>query len=161
VAGVYESTIPNAQDRTTIRGFQNDGATIDGFSYFSFANVDPVLIDRIEVVKGPNAILAPQGVPGGTLNQVSKKPFFSNRGYVSAQAGMYSSTRAELDVNHVAIPDRLAVRVVAAAQDADDSGDNNFHQSMIAMPMLTYKFGSGAELTVRVPVRGLRPLPSR
>ena len=58
VAGVYESTIPNAQDRTTIRGFQNDGATIDGFSYFSFANVDPVLIDRIEVVKGPNAITA-------------------------------------------------------------------------------------------------------
>ena len=41
VAGVYESTIPNAQDRTTIRGFQNDGATIDGFSYFSFANVTP------------------------------------------------------------------------------------------------------------------------
>src|SRR5262245_11776970 len=58
VAGVYESTIPNAQDRTSIRGFQNDGATIDGFSYFSFANVDPVLIDRIEVVKGPNAIMA-------------------------------------------------------------------------------------------------------
>ena len=159
VAGVYESTIPNAQDRTTIRGFQNDGATMDGFSYFSFANADPVIVDRIEVVKGPNAIMAPQECAlRGTVNLVSKKPFFADRGSISGQVGLYSSTRAELDINRVVTPGKLAIRVVAAAQDADDYGDNNFHQSFIAMPMLTYRFGPATELTVQVEAYNWRAL---
>jgi iron complex outermembrane receptor protein len=158
VAGVYESTIPNAQDRTTIRGFQNDGATIDGFSYFSFANVDPALIERIEVVKGPNAIMAPQGLPGGTVNLVSKKPIWADRGSISAQVGRYSSTRAELDVNRVVTPGKLALRVVASAQDADDYGQNNFHQGFMGMPMLTYRFGPATELTVQVQAYNWRAL---
>jgi iron complex outermembrane recepter protein len=149
VAGVYESTIPNAQDRTTIRGFQNDGATVDGFSYFSFANLDPVIVDRIEVVKGPNAIMAPQGIPGGTINSVSKKPFFSDRGYVSGQIGRYSSNRMEVDVNRVVSPGKLAVRLVGAVQRADDYGDGNFHNSAIAMPEFTYRFSPTAQLTVQ------------
>ncbi len=150
VSGVTESTIPNAQDRTTIRGFQNDGATVDGFGYFSFANLDPVLIERVEVVKGPNAIIAPQGVPGGTVNNVTKKPLFKNQGSISYQIGRYSANRAELDVNRVAVAGKLAVRVVAAAQDADDYGDNNFHKSFVAMPMFTYRFGPKTELTVQL-----------
>jgi len=150
VAGVYDSTLPNAQDRTTIRGFQNDGATLDGFSYFSFLNVDPVVVERIEVVKGPNAILSPSGTPGGTVNLVSKKPRFQNRGMLSAQVGRWASDRAELDIERVVLPGRLAVRLVAAVQDADDYGAHNYHQSIVAMPMLSYRFGSGAELTVQV-----------
>lgn len=158
VAGVYESTIPNAQDRTTIRGFQNDGATIDGWSYFSFANVDPVLIERIEVVKGPNAILAPQGIPGGTVNIVSKKPVFSNRGYVSGQVGRYSANRTEVDVNRVVSDGKLAVRFVGSFQDADDYGDNNFHQGVVAMPMVTYRFGPTSELTMQAELYNWRAL---
>jgi iron complex outermembrane receptor protein len=158
VAGVYESTIPNAQDRTTIRGFQNDGATMDGFSYFSFANADPALIERIEVVKGPNAIMAPQGVPGGTVNLVSKKPIFADRGSVSVQAGRYFASRGELDVNQVVTPGKLAVRVVAAGQDADDYGQGNFHQGFIVMPMATYRFGPATELTVQVEAYNWRAL---
>ncbi|HET7535832.1 MAG TPA: TonB-dependent receptor plug domain-containing protein, partial [Candidatus Didemnitutus sp.] len=158
VAGVYESTIPNAQDRTTIRGFQNDGATVDGFSYFSFANVDPVIVDRIEVVKGPNAIMAPQGVPGGTINSISKKPFFSDKGYISGQVGLYSSTRAEVDVNRVVSPGKLAIRVVASAQDSDDYGDGNFHQGFVGMPMFTYRFGPATELTLQAEFYNWRAL---
>lgn len=158
VAGVYESTIPNAQDRTTIRGFQNDGATIDGFSYFSFANVDPVLIDRIEVVKGPNAIIAPQGIPGGTVNLVSKKPFFSDRGSVSIQGGQYSASRAELDVNRVLSSGKVAVRFTGAAQDADDYGDHNFHQGFVGMPMVTFRFGPATELTLQAEIYNWRAL---
>ncbi|HKB90968.1 MAG TPA: TonB-dependent receptor [Opitutaceae bacterium] len=149
VAGVYESTIPNAQDRTTIRGFQSDGATVDGFTYFSYANIDPVLIDRIEVVKGPNAILAPQGVPGGTINDVSKKPLFSDQGYVSGQVGRYNSDRGEIDVNRVAVAGKLAVRVVAAEQYSKDLSDGNFHHSTVAMPMFTYRIGPASELTLQ------------
>ncbi|MFT3783310.1 MAG: TonB-dependent receptor [Nibricoccus sp.] len=152
VAGVYESTIPNAQDRTTIRGFQNDGATVDGFSYFSFANLDPVIVDRIEVVKGPNAIMAPQGVPGGTVNNVTKKPLFQNTGYASVQVGQYASNRLEVDVNRVVSPKKLAVRVVGAVQRATDYGNDNFHNSTMIMPEFTYQFGPASQLTVQAQI---------
>lgn len=148
VAGVSESTIPNAQDRTNIRGFQTDGATIDGFSFFSYANVDPAIVDRIEVVKGPNAILSPQFVQG-TINLVSKKPEFRDRGYVSAELGRYNADRAELDVNRVVAPGKLALRVVAAAQRSHDQADGNFSHTWVAMPTLTYAFGDAASLTLQ------------
>lgn len=157
-AGISEATIPNAQDRTNIRGFQNDGVTLDGFGYFSFANLDPVVVDRLEVVKGPNAILAPQGVPGGTVNVVSRKPLFTNRGYVAAQYGEYSGARGEFDVNRVLQSNKLAVRVVGAAQQADDYGDRNFHRSNIVMPMVTYRFTPATEVTFQLEAYDWRAL---
>jgi iron complex outermembrane receptor protein len=76
IAGVTESTLPNGLDRVTVRGFQWDGQTVDGFYSNSYNNLDPFLLDRIEVVKGPNAIISPSGNPGGTVNHVTKKPLF-------------------------------------------------------------------------------------
>jgi len=158
VAGVSESTIPNAQDRTNIRGFQADGITMDGFSYFSFANLDPVIVDRVEIVKGPNAILAPQGVPGGTANVITKRPFFSNQGYISGQIGEYNSNRLEYDYNRV-LSDKLAIRIVGADQRTDDyPGNGNFHRSNIIMPELTYRFAPGTELTVELEAYEYRQL---
>jgi iron complex outermembrane recepter protein len=159
IAGVSEATLPNAQDRTNIRGFQIDGVTLDGFSYFSFAQLDPVLVDRMEVVKGPNAILAPQGIPGGTANVVTRKPSFTDGGYVSAQIGRYSSNRLEFDVNRVLETDKLAVRVVGAVQKTDDyPGGNNDHRSNLIMPMATYRFGPATELTVQLEAYDWRAL---
>lgn len=159
VAGVSESTIPNAQDRTNIRGFQADGVTLDGFSYFSFANLDPSIVDRIEIVKGPNAVLSPQGVPGGTSNVVSKRPQWKDRGSVSLQVGQYNSNRGEFDVNRVYSSGKLAVRVVGALQKTDDyPGKNNFHRSNIVMPMFTYRVSPNTEVTFQLEAYDWRQL---
>jgi len=66
VAGIGAGTQPNALDMMNVRGFQSYGATLDGFSQFNWVNQDPVIVERIEVVKGPNAILAPQGASRGS-----------------------------------------------------------------------------------------------
>ena len=151
-SGVYESTIPNAQDRTTVRGFQSDGATIDGFNYFTYNNLDPVVVDRIEVVKGPNAILAPQGVPGGTINNVSKKPQWNDRGSITAQAGRYDANRAEFDDNRVLADGKLAARVVGAEQRSENTTGGNYKNSTTIMPMFTYRLRPGTELTVQAQI---------
>lgn len=148
VAGVTESTIPNGLDRTTIRGFQTDGQTVDGFYSITQTNLDPVLIDRIEIVKGPNAILAPAGVPGGTVNNVTRRPIFRNFGSISAELGNFDSSRLELDVNRVLVPKKLAFRVVGAFQDTEGFA-NDDKRTRIVMPMLTYRSGSGAELLLQ------------
>ncbi len=148
---VSESTIPNAQDRTNIRGFQTDGATIDGFNFFSFSNVDPVIVDRLEIVKGPNAILSPQ-IAQGTINVVSKRPLFKDQASANLQVGRYNADRGEFDVNRVLESGKLAVRVVAAAQHSHDLAAGNFNHSQIAMPMFTYRFSSKAQITAQAQI---------
>jgi len=150
VAGVSESNNPSALDRMNVRGFMNvGGATLDGFNQFNWTNQDPIIVERIEVVKGPNAILAPQGLPGGVVNNVTRKPLFTNKGYVSYQVGRYESNRAEVDANYVVRPDKLAVRVVGAFTDADLYGKGAFHQNTTVMPMFTYRISPTTELTAQ------------
>ncbi|KXU37821.1 hypothetical protein AXK12_01270 [Cephaloticoccus capnophilus] len=149
VAGISSNAQPNALDIMSVRGFVSLGATLDGFNQFNWINQDPIIIDRIEVVKGPNAILAPQGLPGGVVNNITKKPLFTNKGSVSYQVGRWDADRAEFDANYVVRPDKLAVRVVGAVTDSDDYGRGEFHQNITVMPMFTYRVSQSTELTVQ------------
>lgn len=149
ISGVTESTIPNGLDRTTIRGFQSDGQRIDNFSAPAQINLDPVLVERIEVVKGPNAVLAPAGVPGGTLNAVTRKPRYDNFGSVAATVGLFLAQRLEFDVNRTLTEDnRVAFRIVGAIQDTEGyAGDPR--ESFVIMPMISFRTQGGAELVLQ------------
>ncbi|HTO02191.1 MAG TPA: TonB-dependent receptor plug domain-containing protein, partial [Opitutus sp.] len=149
ISGVTESTIPNGLDRTTIRGFQTDGQRIDNFGAPNQVNLDPVLVERIEVVKGPNAILAPSGVPGGTINAVTRKPQFSDFGSVTGVVGLYNAQRVEFDINRVFGENKgVAFRMVGAWQDTEGfAGD--FRESFVIMPMVAFRTKGGAELVLQ------------
>ncbi|ACB75414.1 TonB-dependent siderophore receptor [Opitutus terrae] len=149
IAGISESTLPNAQDRTNVRGFQADGRTVDGFTYGGFMSLDPAIVDRIEVVKGPNAILAPQPTsPGGTVNNATKKPQFRNFGMVNAQVGEFDANSAFLDVNRQ-VNDKIAVRGILSVRDWDNWWRDSSIRSFTFMPGLTYKISDTAQLTVQ------------
>jgi len=150
VAGIDANHNPNSRDTMNVRGFSIYGTTIDGFYQRNWINQEPAIIERIEVVKGPNSILAPQGLPGGVVNNVTKKPLFQNKGYLSYQVGRYDSNRAVVDANYVVIPDRLAFRVVGAFTDADDYGKGASHQNTTVMPMFTYRFSPSTEFTLQL-----------
>ncbi|HKB91051.1 MAG TPA: TonB-dependent receptor, partial [Opitutaceae bacterium] len=147
VSGITESTIPNDNDRLTIRGFQTEGQVIDGFGRGGQAMLDPVFTDRIEVVKGPNAILSPTGSPGGTINVVTKKPKFSNFGSISGQVGVYDANRAEVDYNRV-LSDNFAFRFVGAFQDTRGWAGQPYRTTSF-MPEITYHNKKGTELTLQ------------
>lgn len=86
VSGVSESTLPGAIDRITLRGFQTDNGLIDNFNFGLQANMDPIVIDRVEVVKGPSSILTPTG--GRRHDQPSfQKPAVSAREFGEASTG--------------------------------------------------------------------------
>jgi len=153
VAGVSGGTNPNIMDQMTVRGFGEAGrATIDGFGQSIAVNQDPITIERLEVVKGPNAILAPQGLPGGVVNNVTKRPLFKNSGSVSYQVGRYDANRAEVDANYVIKEDKLALRVVGASTDANMYLQHLSRYNTTVMPMLTYRFSQAAELTAQYQV---------
>jgi len=148
VAGVSEATIPNALDRVIIRGFQTDGRRVDGFHTGGQANYDHGAIERVEVVKGPDAVLLPTGAPGGTINLVTKKPQWTPGGSLKLQVGEYDANRVEADVTGP-INDRFAYRIVAAVQDNEGYIDGAFRESTLLTPSLTWKISPQAQLTMR------------
>jgi len=149
VAGVSESTIPNGQDRVNIRGFQTQGRRIDGFSTFAQSNYDSAAVERIEIIKGPDSVLQPAGVPGGTINLVTKRPQFVQGGYVKAQVGQYDANRVETDVTGPFANGHLAYRVVAAAQDSEGYVKRSYRESLLVSPSLSWRIAPQSLLTLR------------
>ncbi len=149
ISGITDSTIADALDRITIRGFQTDGQRIDGFTYEGQLTYDQASVDRIEVVKGPNALLLPSGTPGGTINLVSKSPKFKKQGYLTVQGGQYDANRAELDYT-APVTDKFAYRLVTAYQDSKGYNKRSFHDSLDVSPSFTFRPSSTAQLTVHL-----------
>jgi len=148
VAGVSESNIPNALDRITIRGFQTDGRRVDGFSTADQANYDHGAIERIEVVKGPDALLHPSGAPGGTINLVTKRPQFTKGASLKVQVGQYDTNRIEADSTGP-LGDNFAYRMIVAVQDNDGYVQNSTRQSELISPSLTWRMSPQSNLTLR------------
>lgn len=70
----------NAYDAVNIRGFTNvntnqylDGIRLQGDNY-SEASIDPYLLERVEMLRGPASVLYGKSNPGGVVSLVSKRP---------------------------------------------------------------------------------------
>jgi iron complex outermembrane recepter protein len=150
VSGITESILPGGLDRTTIRGFQQDGTTVDGFTAGNQqGNIDPILVERMEVVKGPNAVLSPNNgnAPGGTINLVTRKPQFRNFGSVAYQIARYDGNHASFDVNHM-LNDSWAFRMVGATFHTKVYPEVPVRNTTV-MPMVTWRSKTGAQLTAQ------------
>ncbi|WP_182417367.1 TonB-dependent siderophore receptor [Bartonella sp. HY038] len=67
----------NLRDEVFVRGFSYvpiylDGLLLSGDS--SYAQINPYLLERVELISGPSSVLYGQTNPGGLVNAISKKP---------------------------------------------------------------------------------------
>ncbi|MBP8153978.1 MAG: TonB-dependent receptor [Nitrospira sp.] len=89
-------------------GLNNNSTNIRGFtSSFQlrnflrwYAKSDSYNIERVEVLKGPAAVLYTQAFPGGALNLVTKTPQRRDFEKVAARVGSFDSYRGTIDINH-------------------------------------------------------------
>ena len=118
----------NRTDPFAIRGFRNRNTLVDGVIAGDF--IPPQMIDRIEVVKGPNTLYG-QSDPGGLINVISKRPQGRNRLSLRLSAGDHGLFGADFDSNVVAGGGGIALRIVGAHNRTDgyrfvDGNDSNF-----------------------------------
>lgn len=155
IAGVQEGRGIQFQDRMIIRGFetQNGARTVDNFLQSADAdNVEEAVIDRIEVTKGPNAILSPAGAPGGSLNIITKSPLYTRRNALSATIGVYDANKVLLDLTApFADGSPLAYRVVGSYQDTSSywSDDAKLKGKSLA-PMFSWRISADSSLTLKL-----------
>ena len=114
----------------------------DGLRNGSLAQNEPtVLVDSLEVLKGPSSLLTGTEVGGGLVNYVPKRANGISPTEVSAGFGSGNEVTLTGDVSG-AIPqvDGLYFRVIGLAQHADEdpAGGNRPYQYVIS-PMLGYR----------------------
>ncbi len=96
----------------TYRGTRNFMFTLMSFNSFSS--------DRIDLSKGPNAVLFGVGEPGGAINYNSKRASLTrNRTDVSVRADSEGSLRGQLDLDTTLIKNKLGFRTVLLAERTD------------------------------------------
>ena len=86
--------IIRGQDGDRIRILQNGGASIDasGLSYDHAVPSDPLTIERIEVLRGPGALLYGGSAVGGVVNvidtRIPREALFDDKGGVTGKAAL-------------------------------------------------------------------------
>ncbi len=162
-----------------LRGFEQADLVKDGFRAGTASNglfspsgpTDMANIERIEVLKGPTAILYGRGEPGGLVNYVTYQPTFENSFEVRQQLGEYDTYRTDIHANWNAIPGSLGLRLDASYNTNDSFIDHVEGERVFLAPSLLWQIGADTTLSVRaeyangensaepgMPVVGGRPL---
>ena len=87
------------------RGFEISNVLVDGVGIplegynYNNDNPDSFLFDRIEVVKGANALNNGIGDPGATINMIRKRPTQEIQAAFNASSGSWNTQRYEADVS--------------------------------------------------------------
>lgn len=159
VAGVTKFKTGNGgEEKFSIRGFDasqsiyKDGARINNpLNASNIPSTETANIERIDVLKGPSALLYGQGEPGGVINYVTKRPEFEQGMSVEIIGGSDDFYKAELDITGpVPLGDgeTLAYRLVGAYQDTDSYRDEVFRKRLLLNPSLALQFGDSTRLNL-------------
>jgi catecholate siderophore receptor len=105
---------PVMRGNATTADFFVDGIRDDVQYYRDLYNAE-----RIEVLKGPNAMMFGRGGGGGVINRVTEQANGVTERGLTLTAGEYGQQRAAMDVGQ-AVSDDLALRLNAMYEDSDD-----------------------------------------
>jgi catecholate siderophore receptor len=136
VAGVGFSTGDGQRDQVTIRGFSAladqfvDGIRDDAMYFRDLSNVD-----RVEVIKGPAAVLYGRGSSGGLINRVTKKPGIDITD-VGISYGSWADRRVEGDVGREFGNGAAALRITGAHEEANSYRAQQFLNRSAIAPSL-------------------------
>jgi len=104
-------------------------------------------IERIEILKGPNAMIFGRGGVGGVINRVTRVANFSNVSELSLQAGVEDNKRVTADVGR-AFNEHIAGRVTALYEDGQSYRDGVTLQRQGINPTLALRPGKNTTVTL-------------
>jgi catecholate siderophore receptor len=147
IPGVSAHQGENNRDQVIIRG-QNSSADFyvngvrDDVQYYR----DLYNLDRLESLKGPNALIFGRGGGGGVINRVTKEAGFDPVTELSFQGGMYGNKRVTGDLDR-ALTRRLAFRLNGVYERSDSFRKYVGLDRAGINPTLTFEPGTGTTIT--------------
>lgn len=149
VPGVGLSHGDGQRDQVTIRGFSAiSDQFVDGFRDDALYFRDLSNIARIEVIKGPAAVLYGRGSSGGLINRVTRKPG-ENVASVVLTAGSWDTKRGEFDVGRVIGDGAVAFRLTGALERSGSFRQYQFLDRETIAPSVLLRPGAQTEILIQ------------
>lgn len=145
--------LDSRSDGTRIRGSGPD-EYLDGlrqaFNYYtSTSRTDPYTLERIEVLRGPSAMLYGQGTTGGLINMVSKRPQATAQYEVGVKLGSNDLKQLQVDLTGpLTENNEWLYRVIALGRDAQTQVDYIDDDRTLLAPSLTWQPNDQLSLTL-------------
>ncbi|AZI34227.1 TonB-dependent siderophore receptor [Kaistella carnis] len=150
VNGLYiTSSRGNSQDSFGGRGFNfgNDNIFKNGARVNSGVFPEVSGLERVEVLKGGNAMLYGNVAAGGVVNLITKKPRFNFGGSVGLNAGSWDSYKTTVDF-YGPLSKSVAFRVNGAYETADSFIDVVESQKYYFNPSFAFNIGENSQIIV-------------
>ena len=148
VPGITAHQGENNRDQVIIRGnnssadFFIDGVRDDVQYYRDLYN-----LERVEALKGPNAMVFGRGGGGGVINRVSKEAGFAPVTEMGLVGGSFGARRLTGDIGRL-LNENAAFRLNALYEQSDSFRDFVDRERYGISPTFTLRSGSHARLTV-------------
>lgn len=149
VPGVMVHQGENNRDQVIVRGnsssadFFVDGVRDDVQYYRDLYN-----LDRVETLKGPNAMIFGRGGAGGVVNRVAKTAGFHAAREIALQGGEYGNKRLTAGLNQP-LSETVALRLDGMFEDSDSFRDFVGLRRYGVTPTLTYAPTARTKVTLR------------
>jgi iron complex outermembrane receptor protein len=135
----------NVGDSVMIRGYTVRSQYTDGLAdnqNQTQAGAEPFLFERLEVLKGPSALVYGSHATGGVLNRVRKSPQWKPAGEIAITAGNHAQGKVELDYT-APLNDQFAYRIVGVYREEDLSNGvatrHSWFERWNLSPMVTWR----------------------
>lgn len=149
VPGVSFSSGDGQRDQVSIRGFTAiadqyvDGFRDDALYYRDLSNVE-----RVDVIKGPAAVLYGRGSSGGLINRITKKPG-EDITQLGLSYGSWNDRRLELDLGRATESGSMAWRLTGAVEKGDSYRDKQFLDRKAIAPSAMLRLGEDTTFLIQ------------
>jgi hypothetical protein len=107
----------NPTQANRVRGLAPANVSLGNIETMGRVPLDPIIVDSIEISRGPNANVFGLGNPSGTLNEVPASANVQrDHTYLEYRTDSWGGSRAAIDFNQVVSKDHFAIRGSAVNQ---------------------------------------------
>ena len=137
-----------------IRGFNVDNEFYNGLQLpynvtgNTKARIDPLLVDSVDILKGPSSVLYGSGSPGGLVNIQGKKPQTTPRTEVGFNTGTRNLKEGYLDSTGRIADSDWSYRLLGKATEGDDQPHTTRYEDYLVAPSVTWQPDAKTRLTL-------------
>lgn len=161
VPGVSKSGDASEYSIMYVRGFQLDtGVQVDGmittpanstYSGDVSQSIDPVMAERIEILKGAAGILGGQGEPSATVNMIRKRPTADFKASIMGSYGSWNTYRTEGDISgSLNDTGSLRGRFIASYMDGDSYIDRYSREKSVVYGIVDFDLSPQTLLSLAI-----------
>ncbi|PQA60560.1 TonB-dependent siderophore receptor [Siphonobacter curvatus] len=150
-AGVGFGGVNNGVTYLILRGFWVTSQMRNGMASQQSAGIDPINVERVEVLKGPSGTLFGSSLIsfGGFSNLVTKKPYADFGGDISYTGGSWSLNRLTADINTPLNKEKTALfRLNLASHNEKSFQTYGFNRNYTVAPSLFFKVNDRLSLQI-------------